>query len=98
MINGNKTTTTKTPHGALRRRTQWGDDNTTTGSNVQADMDHKAGMLTSATNGTVTGSNSGNQNAHAASRRAGCFGSSMSLKAAALGRSAAPTTSIDTMT
>ena len=59
-------------------------------------MDHKAGMLTSATNGAATGSNSGSQKAHATSCRAGSFGSSMSRNAAALGRIAAPTTSIDT--
>ena len=68
-----------------------GEDNSMTGSSVQADIDQSDTRRTPVKGATRAGTSSTAQNAAAASRRSGAVGQAISLMAAPLGRAATNT-------
>src|SRR5271166_4915533 len=86
MTNG-KVAASVTSHVAARRPTVTrGEDRSTTGNSVQADIDHNDVSRTWVSTATIGGSTKVAQNATVASRRSGDVGQAMSSIAARVGR------------
>ena len=98
MTNGNTTASVTIPAASRRLIATSGDDNSMTGSSVQADIDQSDTRRTPANGATRAGASNTAQNAAAASRRSGDLGQAISLRAAALGRAATSTISSGTAT
>src|SRR6266545_5422139 len=90
VISGGSSTANATMASTAERPiTTSGDDSSTTGSSVQADIVHTGLSSRPIASATEAGNRSGTQNAIAASRRSGAVGLIMSASAGRLGRLAA---------
>src|SRR5260370_42710910 len=88
MANGNTTASARMRAASRRAMATSGEDNSTTGSSVQADIDQIDTNRMPANGATNAGPSSTAQNATAASRRSGVAGHAMSAIAARLGPAA----------
>src|SRR5512132_3851640 len=98
MAGGSRTAKAAIESAAKRPSDISGDDNSTTGSNVQAGAVHNELICMPAAIATSAGISSGTQNAVAANRRSDEAGMSMSASAARFGRQARSTRRMGTAT